>query len=260
MDLSEIREFILSEPDVDKTRSPGDKMFVDSEEQYYGIGLSALRVIRLALICAGRTGSRRILDLPCGHGRVMRYLRAEFPDAEIVGCELERDGADYCAKAFGAIPIYSDPDLTKVEIDGTFDLIFSGSLVTHFGAPQWLEAMRLFESVLEPGGLLVFTTHGRTTEAFMRNGLDYAMRDQLENMLAAAASEGFAYNDYEHMPGANWGISLSRPHWVVRGMEAFSGLRLLSFTEGGWMRHQDVAVYEKLRTDRFEGRPSADEF
>ena len=45
---------------------------------------------------------RRILDMPCGHGRVTRVLRARFPDAAITVCDIDRDGAGFASDRFGA--------------------------------------------------------------------------------------------------------------------------------------------------------------
>ena len=58
-------------------------------KHYYKVGLSAIRCINEALKLAGLTKVGSILDLPCGSGRVLRFLVHQFPEAEITGCELE---------------------------------------------------------------------------------------------------------------------------------------------------------------------------
>ena len=59
---------------------------------------------------------KRILDLPCGHGRVLRYLSAAFPEAEITACDIMREGVDFCASTFGAIPVYSQDDPQQIPL------------------------------------------------------------------------------------------------------------------------------------------------
>ena len=59
----------------------------------------------LALV--GKTEVRKILDLPCGYGRVLRMIHAAFPRATIHACNLNKDAVDFCAATFGAIPVYS---------------------------------------------------------------------------------------------------------------------------------------------------------
>jgi SAM-dependent methyltransferase len=156
--------------------SPNDQMYAGSQSQYFAIGHSALQAIDVALRAAGkqRSSVRRILDLPCGHGRVCRYLRDAFPRAEITACDLETDGVDYCAATFGAIPVYSDPIAARIKLGGTFDLIWCGSLLTHLSEQRSREFLDLFCSRLAEGGIVVFTVHGRFSVHGLRNAIfDY---------------------------------------------------------------------------------------
>src|SRR5262249_54999765 len=108
--VEQLADLLAHEPDgVNRSISSTDSMFTGQQEHYFGITRSALRCIRLALLPAGKDPRRvkRILDLPSGAGRVLRVLRAEFPDASIVACDLIRDSVDFCAREFGAIPAYA---------------------------------------------------------------------------------------------------------------------------------------------------------
>ena len=77
-----------------------------------------------------------ILDLPCGHGRVMRWLRATFPKASLTACDIDGDGVSFCAETFGARPALSSTDPEDLVL-GTFDLIWCGSLLTHLRPGDW---------------------------------------------------------------------------------------------------------------------------
>ena len=61
---------------VDETLSPGDGMWDGNEAHYRKVGESAVRCIKLALLAAQKPPAtvRSVLDLPSGHGRVLRYL------------------------------------------------------------------------------------------------------------------------------------------------------------------------------------------
>ena len=52
-------------------------------EAYLASAQWAFRRIRLAMLAAGKVSAERILDLPSGYGRVLRVLKAAFPEAEI---------------------------------------------------------------------------------------------------------------------------------------------------------------------------------
>src|SRR4051812_31180575 len=97
---------------VNRTVSPGDGMVAaDNPQQYFDLGHRALELINFSAALCDKPHYPDILDLPCGHGRVLRWLRARYDYARITGCDLDRDGVDFCAQQFGALPVYSEPDL-----------------------------------------------------------------------------------------------------------------------------------------------------
>jgi hypothetical protein len=110
--------------------SPNDEMYAADKSRgdwYWIVGRSAIDCISSGM---GATGKRahdvkRILDFPCGHGRVMRYLKLTFPHAEITACDLLKDGVDFCASTFGAVPVYSDKRPSHIGLPReAFDLIW----------------------------------------------------------------------------------------------------------------------------------------
>ena len=138
-------------------------MFQGNKGHFFHVGQSAMQCIKLAILASGKefTAITKILDLPCGYGRVMRMLKSAFPEARLTGCDLLHDGVDFCAQVFGATPLYSDKSIENVEPKGKFDLIWCGSFLTHLDAVRWPKFIEFFNEVLEPGGILIFTTHGR---------------------------------------------------------------------------------------------------
>ena len=140
--------------------SPRDHMF-RVKERYLRAGQKALDCIRLGMVAAGKTGVASALDLPSGHGRVLRWIKAEFPDARLGAGDIDHDGVDFCAATFGATPVYGHEDPADIEIDAPYELIWCGSLFTHLPPERWEGFLALFERALVPEGLLVFTTHGR---------------------------------------------------------------------------------------------------
>jgi SAM-dependent methyltransferase len=249
--LSEL--FERSVAGVSEEIAHGDEMFTGNREHYLGVGRSALRCIELALLAARRPPRevKSILDLPSGHGRVLRVLRAAFPEASITACDLVREAVDHCAAAFGARPVYSTRDLRKLELPGRFDLIWCGSLFTHLDEPRWIELLDLLAGSLEPRGVLVFTVHGRATFERVRTGWDYGLPvEELRRLADDFERRGFGYADYAGQPG--FGISVSRRAFVLALLERHPELRVLGFTERGWDDHQDVVACGK---DLWEAPP-----
>jgi CBS domain-containing protein/SAM-dependent methyltransferase len=213
---------------------------------YLQIGLDALRCIRVAMIAARKETADRILDLPCGHGRVLRMLRAAFPEADLAACDIDRDAVDFCARSFGATPIYSSEDPRDIGIEGEFDLIWCGSLLTHLDSGGWPGFLSRFESLLSPGGLLVLSTHGRRVAQRLRSGEKrYGLaEDQIPNLLRRYDRDGFGFAQYSpaenSLAVSSYGISVASPDWVCDLLGSRPNLQLVIYSEGQWAQTQDI--------------------
>ncbi len=217
-----------------------DEMSIGDAKEYLRIGRSGFDAATEALRLAGRTGCQSILDLPCGHGRVMRYFRAAYPEARITACDLNQAGVDYCARTFGARPVYSKHRIQEVTIPDSFDLIWCGSLLTHLKEHLWMPFLSFFAEHLSEGGVMVFTTHGRLPAKWIReNTHTYSLKEkELPRLLRAYRRKGFGYAPYPNSP--EYGITLSSPAWVLQLIQNFSNLRVVQLIEKGWGDHQDV--------------------
>ena len=227
--------------------APGDLMYSDDSDHYFDVGESALHCIQTALFAARkqRSSITRILDLPCGYGRVMRYLRKAFPEAHITGSDLDQAGIEFCVETFGAVPAVSHPDPERVSIEGEFDLVWCGSLLTHLPEEKCVGFMRLFQRSLNPTGILVFTTHGRRCEAELVTGKNRCgLSDrQIVDVLEEYRRTGFGFVEYS--PQAGYGISLVRPSRVIETFVQAGQWQLLGFHEGAWDKRQDVIAVRK---------------
>jgi len=222
--------------------SPKDQMYVFGKAHYFHVGESALKNIKLAILLAGKDfiDIKDILDMPCGHGRVLRMLRAAFPKSQITACDLDRDAVDFCAKTFDANPVYSEEHPDKIQIKDKFDLIWCGSLLTHLNLDRWCEFLNFFNSILKQGGILIFTTHGRFSADMIRCGrFTYGLDPvRLKTLLNEYDRNGFGYSNYAQTD--NYGISLSSPSYVLSMLEKIPNFYFLMYNEQGWDEHQDV--------------------
>ncbi|MFN2599390.1 MAG: trans-aconitate 2-methyltransferase [Pyrinomonadaceae bacterium] len=222
-----------------------DGMYTGDGAHYYRVGLSAIRCIDAALDAAGFSDVRRVLDLPSGGGRVLRFLVRRFPAAKVTACDIQRDAVAFCAKTFGAVPAYSTPDFDELSLGARFDLIWCGSLVTHLDAAPIRSLLEFFKRHLAPAGLLVFTTMGDyVARRLPTREFDYDLTDdQIPTVTAEYARAGFAFSDYP--PGgydvvSSCGVTLTSPAWVRDEVRRIGGLREVYFAERGWDDHQDV--------------------
>ncbi len=232
--------------------SPQDEMMISEERgggdarfRYFGWGFAALDTISLALEASEfDQPPKAILDFPCGHGRVLRMLAATYPEAALTACDINRDGVEFCARTFGATPAYSSDDADEIELPGRYDLIWVGSLFSHLDAPRWNSFLRMLTRHLEPGGVLVFTTLGRTITDEIHAGARQFQIPNVDEVLATYEREGFAYADYVGQSG--YGIALVRPWWVCRELEKLPEIEIAAYMEGGWKGRQDAAACRVL--------------
>jgi SAM-dependent methyltransferase len=238
--------------DVNPTISPDETMW---SEHYFEIGWSAVDVILRGLCAARISQVQRVLDLPCGHGRVLRHLRAMFRDAHIDACDLDESGVEFCRDTLGVNGIVSVPDLTKAPIPGNYDLIWVGSLFTHISrdlAKRWMDHLA---TLLSPTGIVVATVHGRWCEHAHKRA-QYISADKWAKVVNAYRASGYGYASYSEAENhdfiqseADYGVSLVRPSVTIGDIEAIPGVRLYAYMERAWADHQDAVVFRRPAFD-----------
>ena len=119
-----------------------------------------------------------------------------------------------------------------------------GAIVSRIGA--------LFERALEPSGIFLFSTQGRSIRDRVadRSWLDAYGRpiwvnwdvaeEDLERLVADYDRDGFGYLEWGALE-RQYGTSIAAPSWVMRQLETRPGFEVISYWERGW-RPQDLVV------------------
>jgi SAM-dependent methyltransferase len=212
----------------------------------YG-GRSAMRTIADALIAADAPLPSRIMDFPCGHGRVLRFLRAAFPRATIYGGDINAGGVAFCAERFGALPVASAVDLEAVDLPQSLDLVWCGSLVTHLPEASSLVLIRRLIDALAPGGIAGITVCARGMDRAQRRIFKTIPDAQYERIDARRRLGGFGYDDYPGQLG--YGMAFVDLRWVQKILDLRTDAYLLSYAEKAWHGSQDVAWIVKRSLD-----------
>lgn len=225
--------------------SPEDHMFpkrgtqAGKMERYLGVGRSAMRNLLLAAASAELDEVHHILDFACGAGRVARWLRATFPDAELTTSDINASWVAFCADSFSATAHVSSHALHEVSFDTRFDLIWCGSLLTHLSEANAVAALDTLYGALRPGGVMLFTVHGRKMlYNRLSNESSYLHDAGFNQIVMDATFNGYGFAP--HRPQGIGGISLTTPSWVAHWCQKSPERRLVYFVERGWDDHQDV--------------------
>ena len=187
----------------DSMYNGGHRDAKDRGFHYLSVGLSANRCIREALRSAGKAFScGSILDFPSGYGRVLRFLRAGFPDSDITAAEIDERALDFCRRSFDVTPFLAQQSFRRMSLPRQFDLIWCGSLLTHIDEQAACDLLRLFREHLSRGGVCIITTHGRRSiEWLLRREVTYGLSDDArQKAIQEFWSKGYGYADYPRQP------------------------------------------------------------
>ncbi|TXN01540.1 class I SAM-dependent methyltransferase [Methylobacterium sp. WL64] len=149
---------------------PSDLMFLVTNgrdpARFQAAGEADLRAVRRAVEEAGLVLSKpdlRVLDWGCGCGRLARHWASEADSVRLHGCDINPELVDWCAASlpFGQFAVSPfDPPLAYA--DGSFDLIYGISVLTHLTFEEHYRWMQELYRLLVPGGIAVMTGHGPT--------------------------------------------------------------------------------------------------
>ena len=178
-----------------------------------------------------------ILDFGCGCGRVARHW-ANLEGPEIYGSDYDPELTEWCDSNIPFMRARVNGLEPPLPFDARFDLIYAISVFTHMTEELQRAWIAEFTRALTPGGLLIFTTHGRRYVGRL------SRRERL------AFERGRVVTRFAEAAGSN-ACATYNPEPSVAGM--LSGLeRLESLTEGvpgiasfSPLRNQDVHVARK---------------
>jgi SAM-dependent methyltransferase len=222
-------------------------MYSASPNNYLEIGLGAIKIFDYAINegFIRPDGPRNILDLPCGHGRVSRFLRARFPGVNLTVCDIDPDGVDFCVNLLGAAKgVYSSMDFDKLDLGEVFDIIWVGSLITHLDAVNTVKFLRCMERFLSDEGILIITNHGKTVADLAPTvGEALGMGMYPPNWVINQYNIiGYGSDANAHIKG--YGESTISRHWL-EGFFAGEPCGIIEYLEHGWEGYQDVLFIKK---------------
>ncbi len=213
---------------------------------YLQVGLSAMESIQNSVTEYRGKTPHSILDFPSGFGRITRFLRVAFPQADIECAEINKSALRFCKRTFGTDSTQSENDFSKLRLKRNYDLIWCGSLITHLSYERSKTLLSCFYQHLNPGGLCLFTTHGERVEEILKNEeLTYSLsQTSIRNLIQDCDKTGYAFTEYEP-PRTGYGLSLSKDATIRKIANSVGRWDLKRFKSAGWDNHQDVYTYQK---------------
>jgi SAM-dependent methyltransferase len=228
---------------------------------YKRIGTTATALVEQALGLVGRrlANADAVLDFGCGYGRVTRVLVQKLPPARISAFDVDPGAARFCAQEFGvrALTFTRGWEWESVGF-ARYDVIWVGSVFTHLAEGYTRETLSLLFELLQPGGVLVFTTHGDEALRRVRSGFFgptvQPRGDAIEQGLAARGFHFFPYTadelgglPFEFQRADEFGMTWMTEAYMTELLRSVSGgaLHVLRFEPQGWEHLQDAFMCQR---------------
>ncbi|MCL2594623.1 MAG: class I SAM-dependent methyltransferase [Promicromonosporaceae bacterium] len=174
-----------------------------------------------------------VLDFASGYGRVTRSLNNSLFNA--TSSDIHEAAMTFIAKETGGETLLSTSNPLDFTCDRLFDVVFAFSFFSHMPSRTYGDWLAVLYKLVRPGGLLIFTTHGRitTTNAGLTISDGYGFWP-----------EGSEQKDIEE---SDYGTTVSELPWVLRVLEERIGQYPVLFEEGSSFTGggQDLYVVQK---------------
>ena len=201
--------------------------------------------------CAFENG-KSYLEFGCSSAPCLRNLAAFYPGANWYGCDPVPESIVWAQAHFPQLHLSCSPQWPKLDFnDATFSGALAISVWSHFSERAALAWFDEFHRIIEPGGFLVFTTHGyRSLYYYLIQG----WRDPptIGKLLSEMLRDDFSFHPIFSINGGasernlvldDWGDCYFTPDWVLKNLLA--NWRLADFQPGRNQSNQDVYVLRR---------------
>lgn len=235
---------------------PNDDMFTGSYEHYERCGKELANYAQEAKLSLKRE-NLKVLELPCGYGRVTRHLVNIFDSHQLTSADVMKDAVDFVSNKFlvNGFVVSEPANEFRGLPENEFDIGLMGSLITHFSEENSRIILSKFLSKIKNDGIAIITTHGhRSYEMLVNKDWFEITDDDYETLKKSYESINYGFVSYasEHTfekktveeVGNSYGISLIPKSWMedtITGM----GYKIIKFYPAGWDNHQDVYFINK---------------
>lgn len=105
--------------------------------------------------------SKSFLEFASGHGRFTRHLVKRLPEGALTVSDVVPGSVKFLQDLLGVKGFDSTPEPLGLSMPEVYEHIFVLSLFSHLPESTWGAWLKRLYEGLEPGGLLIFSTHGQ---------------------------------------------------------------------------------------------------
>lgn len=162
--------------------------------QYFNISIQQFNCFRqVAESGFENPENLQVLDFACGYGRLLRFLAAWLPRANIRGAEIQADALEVNRHLFGIDCHLSRSDPEAFSVNRRFDVIWVASLFSHLPDRLFRAWLRKLHSLLAPGGVLCFSVRDESQFAGQMPAEGFVYRPESERIPIDSSIYGTAW-------------------------------------------------------------------
>ena len=178
---------------------------------------------------------QNFLEFASGYGRFTRFLVCRLDPSIVTVSDIDREAVAFATRAFSVSGFPSTERAVDLHHDRRYEIVFVASLFSHLTLDQWMPWLQRLLGLLEPKGLLIFSTHGL---------LPQRVWGKRSHVLAP----GFYFEETNEtrgrLPGDFYGTAYALPEFVERFVASNHLGRIVSFYLEALYQWQDVYVLE----------------
>ena len=116
------------------------------------------------------------LEFASGHGRFTRHLSRVMTQNQLTVSDVVPGSVDFLVNTFDVKGFASTTDPLALSLPGKYHVIFVLSLFSHLPTAIWRTWFKVLAAALEPGGALIFSTHGE--KSALKDGVNWGPTEQ----------------------------------------------------------------------------------
>lgn len=175
-----------------------------------------------------------MLEFASGYGCVTRHIDSELMNLSAIACDIHPEAINFLRSRLNRNAIISCVDPDRFMLDRKFDVVFALSFFSHMPKKTWSKwLVSLYESV-SPGGILIFTTHGKKSMQFFGE--------------VSFDNDGFYFmqqSEQKDLDTSDYGQTIVKESYVSSMIHAKLKNSNFTFKEGYWWGHQDCYIVQK---------------
>ena len=174
-----------------------------------------------------------MLEFASGYGCVTRHL-AKQHGYDVTSCDIHPAAIAFITEKIGLDAQLSTHRPADFAVDEAYDVTFALSFFSHMPDATWGDWLAALLRAVRPGGLLVFTTHGRTSRQHFGD--------------PALDERGYWFrpdSEQKDLDGSEYGQTIVTPAYVFRQLDPLSDAWPCFFQQAYWWEHQDVYVVRR---------------